>query len=52
MSDWKQIVKELIEASRPFTDGNVVDETSGTVPKMCRLDDAIEAAEKLLEGDD
>ena len=42
------ILYELIEAARPFTDGNVVDELDATIPLMERLDDAIKMAESLL----
>jgi hypothetical protein len=43
------IIRELIEAARPFIDGAVVTETSGTIPLMDRLEAAIEAAETFLE---
>ena len=35
-------VRELIEAARPFTSGDIVDETSGTTHLMARLQSAIE----------
>lgn len=45
----KKILRELIEAARPFTSGDTVDETSGTIPKMDRLEQAIDDAEKLTD---
>jgi hypothetical protein len=46
----KQIVAALIAAAKPFTSGDVVDETSGTIPLMEELRKAIEAAERELEA--
>ena len=45
----KEIIRELIEAVEPFNSGDIVDETSGTIPLMERLEKAIEAAKTLLE---
>ena len=47
----KEILRELIDAAKPFTSGDVVDETSGTIPLMERLEDAIEAATIILEAE-
>ena len=41
-------VKELRDASEPFTSGNIVDETEGTEPLMDRLKDAIEKIDNLM----
>ena len=46
----EKILRELIEAARPFTSGNTVDETSGTIPLMERLSEAIRNAEKALNN--
>jgi len=43
-----KIIKELIEASKPFTGDDVVDETCGTVPLMIRLEEAIKEAEAMV----
>jgi 2-methylisocitrate lyase-like PEP mutase family enzyme len=40
----------LIEAARPFTSPEVVDETTGTVPLMDALDEAIRRAEAAVEA--
>lgn len=48
LKDSKLILKNLINASRPFVSGDVVDGTSGTIPLMERLKSAIESAESLL----
>ena len=48
LKDSKLILENLVNASRPFTSGDIVDETSGTIPLMKRLKSAIERAEKLL----
>jgi len=45
----KRIMQELIEAARPFTEDTTVTETSGTIPLMYALEQAIEAAKNLLE---
>lgn len=45
-----QTLKDLIAAAKPFISGEVVDETSGTIPLMEALRKAIEAAEKQLEA--
>ena len=51
MSDTKLIeaVKALIEAARPFLLDTVVTETSGTIPLMERLEEAIEEAQERLD---
>ena len=41
----REKLKELLEAAIPFTSGDTVDETSGTIPLMIRLEHAIEAAQ-------
>lgn len=41
-------LEKLATASRPFLSGDVVDETSGTIPLMRELEQAIEEAECLL----
>ena len=43
------ILRALIEACRPFTSGDVVTETSGTIPLIEALEDAIESAEAVIE---
>lgn len=43
-----KVLRELIKAARPFTDGDIVDETSGTVDLMDRLESAIRDAETLM----
>jgi len=40
-----KLIKELIEASKPFISGDIVDETSGTILLMEALEEAINAAE-------
>ena len=45
----KKIVAALIAAAKPFLSGDVVDETTETIPLMQALQDAITAAEKELE---
>jgi hypothetical protein len=42
----RKAVLELIEAAKPFLDGNIVDETCGTIPLMNRLEAAIDAIEE------
>lgn len=44
----ERIIKELIEAARPFIDCGIVDELTGTIPLMDRLEKAIESAEKSI----
>ena len=46
----KKILRDLIEAARPFTSGDVVDETCGTMPLMEALENAIEQAQELLDN--
>lgn len=43
-------LKELIDAARPFTSGDIVDELCATVPLMERLESAIKAAEEVIQG--
>ena len=38
----KRVLRRLVKASEPFTDDHVVDETSGTIPKMIELEDALD----------
>jgi hypothetical protein len=45
--DERNKISELVKAARPFLDSSVVDETSGTVELMDRLERAIEAVEEL-----
>lgn len=42
------VLQRLIEAARPFLDGKIVTETSGTIPLMEELEKAIEEAQGLL----
>lgn len=44
----QEILSELLAAAQPFTSGEVVDEVSGTIPLMKRLEDAIATGELLL----
>ena len=41
-------LERLIKAAEPFLSGNVVDETSGTIPLMEELRAAIEEAKEEL----
>lgn len=41
----KKTLLELIDAARPFTSSDIVDETTGTIPLMKRLGNCIERAE-------
>ena len=43
------VVEDLIESARPFLDGNVVDETTGTLPLMEKLEQAINKTEEILK---
>jgi hypothetical protein len=52
MKNIRETLQELIEAAKPFTSGDVVDETTGTIPLMTVLQAAIDAAETALSGDD
>jgi len=52
MDEIRKALRDLVEASEPFTSGDVVDETSGTIPLMKSLDDAIKAARELLKQED
>ncbi len=42
------VIAALIEASAPFTSGDIVDETSGTGPLMEKLQGAIGNAREIL----
>ncbi len=46
----EELLRELIEAARPFTSGDTVTETSGTIPLMEALEDVIEKAEAWLRA--
>lgn len=48
LKDSELILENLVNASRPFTSGDIVDETSGTIPLIDRLKSAIKRAESLL----
>lgn len=52
MNDKRKCIEDLIAAAKPFTSGDVVDETSGTIPLMEALRKAIEQMQKRLDGDD
>ena len=41
----KMISVELIDAARPFTSSDIVDETTATISLMDRLDNCIKSAE-------
>lgn len=43
----KKVLQELIQAAEPFTSGNIVDETDGTIPLMERLEKAIKKAKEI-----
>lgn len=43
----KKTLVELIDAARPFTSSDIVDETTGTIPLMDRLDNCIKRAEGI-----
>jgi len=49
MQEVIDIMRELINASQPFISGDIVTETSGTIPLMDKLEDTIEKAESILE---
>lgn len=44
----REVLLELIEAASPFTSGDTVDETDGTIPLMYRLEWAIYEARLLV----
>jgi hypothetical protein len=44
----QEALRQLIEAAKPFTSGDVVTETSGTIPLMEALERAIHEAEDSL----
>lgn len=48
-TECEKILLELIKASEPFLSGDIVDETSGTIPLMQHLQVVIERAENYLE---
>jgi len=50
IDDLESILNKLIEASIPFTSGDTVDETCGTMPLMELLEDTINQSKKLLES--
>jgi hypothetical protein len=50
LKECKEILVELIDAARPFTSGDIVDETDGTIPIMERLEVAIERAESIINA--
>jgi hypothetical protein len=52
MKNIREALQALIEAARPFTSGDVVDETTATIPLMAELQAAIDAAEAALDGDE
>ena len=39
--------RELVDAAKPFTSADTVDETSGTIPLMEALSDALDTAKRL-----
>lgn len=41
-------IQDLVAAAKPFTNGNVVDETTGTIPLMERLQQAIEQVAEFI----
>jgi hypothetical protein len=41
---------ELMSASEPFTDPDIVDETDGTIPLMDRLEEALTRCKDVLNG--
>ena len=45
-----ELAKRLIKAAQPFLSGNVVDETTGTIPLMADLSDAIDELEAEIEA--
>ena len=50
--DLEDSLKELIEAAQPFTSGDTVDETDGTIPLMDRLEAAITKSKECLEPEE
>lgn len=44
-----ECVRKLIAAAKPFLSGDVVDETSGTIPLLEQLEDAISDAENMCD---
>jgi hypothetical protein len=51
MKSIRETLQALIEAAKPFTSGDVIDETTGTIPLLEALQAAIDAAEAALSGD-
>jgi hypothetical protein len=48
----RRVLLELIDAASPFTSGDVVDQTGGTIPLMDRLEDAIDEARATMADED
>ena len=48
VAELESALSDLIDASKPFTSGDVVDETCGTIPLMERLENSILASNNLL----
>lgn len=48
MNKMEKVLRALIEAAEPFTSGDIVDETGGTLPLMRALEEAIEQAKVFL----
>jgi hypothetical protein len=44
----KRALFDLMKAAAPFTNGDIVTETSGTIPLMESLEDAIKNAQEVL----
>jgi hypothetical protein len=49
MNEELALLKKMIEAALPFLSGDVVTETSGTIPLMERLEEVITEAKALLD---
>ena len=43
-----EVVEELRDAAKPFTSGDIVDETTGTIPLMERLEVAIKRVDDFM----
>ena len=43
-----EALKALVEAAKPFLDDTVVTETSGTIPLLDKLQEAIDDAQRRL----
>ena len=46
----EKIIKRLVKAAKPFTSGDVVDETDGTIPLMEELEEAIAEIESQINN--